>query len=55
MPSPVCIVGATGALGYGLALLPRSARIVETLTSLLISINVRNKVGAGIRITGLPE
>jgi 8-hydroxy-5-deazaflavin:NADPH oxidoreductase len=29
------------------------ARIVETLTPLLISINVRNKVRAGIRITGL--
>jgi NADPH-dependent F420 reductase len=31
------------------------ARIVETFTSLLISINVRNKVRAGIRITGLSE
>lgn len=31
------------------------ARIVETLTSLLISINVRYKAAAGIRITGLPE
>jgi NADPH-dependent F420 reductase len=29
------------------------ARIVETLTALLISINVRNKAQAGIRITGL--
>ncbi|MGH2868004.1 MAG: NADPH-dependent F420 reductase [Solirubrobacteraceae bacterium] len=29
------------------------ARIVEQLTPLLISINVRNKVRAGIRITGL--
>jgi NADPH-dependent F420 reductase len=29
------------------------ARIVEQLTALLISINVRNKVQAGIRITGL--
>ena len=29
------------------------ARIVETLTPLIISINVRNKVRAGIRITGL--
>lgn len=29
------------------------ARIVESLTPLLISINVRNKVRAGIRITGL--
>jgi NADPH-dependent F420 reductase len=32
-----------------------TARIVETLTPLLISINVRNKVRAGIRITGMPE
>jgi NADPH-dependent F420 reductase len=29
------------------------ARIVEPLTALIISINVRNKVRAGIRITGL--
>jgi hypothetical protein len=29
------------------------ARIVESLTALLISINVRNKVQAGIKITGL--
>ncbi|MBV8218089.1 MAG: hypothetical protein JO325_06475, partial [Solirubrobacterales bacterium] len=28
-------------------------RIVEQLTSLIISINVRNKVRAGIKITGL--
>jgi NADPH-dependent F420 reductase len=32
-----------------------TARIVETFTPLLISINVRNKVRAGIRITGMPE
>jgi 8-hydroxy-5-deazaflavin:NADPH oxidoreductase len=31
-----------------------TARITETLTALLISINVRNKTHAGIRITGLP-
>src|SRR5262245_23725135 len=31
------------------------ARIVETLTSMLISINVRYKARAGIRITDLPE
>jgi 8-hydroxy-5-deazaflavin:NADPH oxidoreductase len=31
------------------------ARIVEPLTALIISINVRNKVRAGIKITGLPE
>jgi NADPH-dependent F420 reductase len=30
------------------------ARIVEQLTPLIISINVRNKVRAGIKITGLP-
>ena len=32
-----------------------TARIVEQLTPLLISINVRYKVHAGIRITGLPD
>ena len=32
-----------------------TARIVEQLTPLLISINVRYKTHAGIRITGLPE
>jgi NADPH-dependent F420 reductase len=32
-----------------------AARIVEQLTPLLISINVRYKVHAGIRITGLPD
>jgi NADPH-dependent F420 reductase len=31
------------------------ARIVETLTPMLIAINVRYKAHAGIRITGLPE
>ena len=31
------------------------ARIVEQLTPLLISVNVRYKVHAGIRITGLPD
>jgi predicted dinucleotide-binding enzyme len=30
------------------------ARIVEQLTPLIISINVRHKVRAGIKITGLP-
>jgi NADPH-dependent F420 reductase len=30
-----------------------TARIVEQLTALIISINVRNKVRAGIKITGL--
>ena len=32
-----------------------TARIVETLTPLLISINARYKSRAGIRITGLPD
>src|SRR3954447_2847036 len=32
-----------------------TARIVEALTPLLISINVRYKAHAGLRITGLPE
>jgi predicted dinucleotide-binding enzyme len=31
------------------------ARIAEQLTSLLISINVRYKAHAGIRVTGLPD
>ena len=31
------------------------ARIVEQLTPLLISINVRYKTHAGIRVSGLPE
>jgi 8-hydroxy-5-deazaflavin:NADPH oxidoreductase len=31
------------------------ARIVEQLTALIISINARNKVRAGIRITGIPQ
>jgi NADPH-dependent F420 reductase len=32
-----------------------AARIVEQLTALLISINVRYKAQAGIRVTGLPD
>jgi NADPH-dependent F420 reductase len=32
-----------------------SARLIEGLTPLLISINARHKVHAGIRLTGLPE
>lgn len=32
-----------------------TARLVEGLTPLLISINVRNKVHAGIKLTGVPE
>jgi predicted dinucleotide-binding enzyme len=30
------------------------ARIVESLTAMLIGINVRHRAHAGIRITGLP-
>ncbi len=32
-----------------------NARLIEGLTPLLISINIRNKTHAGIRITGLPN
>ncbi|MBA2546188.1 MAG: NADPH-dependent F420 reductase [Solirubrobacterales bacterium] len=32
-----------------------TARIVETLTPMLISVNVRYKTHAGIKLTGLPE
>ncbi|MGI8750571.1 MAG: NADPH-dependent F420 reductase [Thermoleophilaceae bacterium] len=32
-----------------------TARLVEGLTPLLISVNIRNKTHAGIRFTGLPE
>jgi 8-hydroxy-5-deazaflavin:NADPH oxidoreductase len=32
-----------------------SARFVEALTPLLISVNIRNKTHAGIKLTGLPE
>ena len=32
-----------------------TARLVEGLTPLLISVNVRNKVHAGIKLTGIPE
>jgi NADPH-dependent F420 reductase len=31
------------------------ARITESLTAMLIAVNVRHKVHAGIRLTGLPE
>jgi NADPH-dependent F420 reductase len=31
------------------------ARIVESMTALLIGINIRHKTHAGVRITGLPE
>ncbi|HEX5911279.1 MAG TPA: hypothetical protein VFY44_12365, partial [Thermoleophilaceae bacterium] len=32
-----------------------TARLVEGLTPLLISVNIRNKTHAGIKFTGLPE
>jgi NADPH-dependent F420 reductase len=32
-----------------------TARLIEALTPLLISVNVRNKTHAGIKFTGLPE
>jgi NADPH-dependent F420 reductase len=32
-----------------------TARIVETLTPMLISINTRYKAHAGVKITGLPD
>ncbi len=31
------------------------ARLVEGLTPLLISVNIRHKAHAGVKITGLPE
>ena len=31
------------------------ARLVEGLTPLLISVNIRHKTHAGIKLTGLPE
>jgi predicted dinucleotide-binding enzyme len=31
------------------------ARFVEALTPLLISVNVRNKTHAGVKLTGLPD
>jgi len=31
------------------------ARITESLTALLISVNMRHKAHAGIRLTGLPD
>jgi len=32
-----------------------TARLVEGLTPLLISVNIRNKTHAGIKLTGLPD
>ena len=46
------LIGGLRAVNAGAL---ETARIVEGLTPLLISINVRNKAHAGIRITGLPD
>ena len=32
-----------------------SARFLEAMTPLLISVNIRNKTHAGIKLTGLPD
>jgi hypothetical protein len=55
----VSILGATGALGFGVAVrlgragTPENARTTESLTALLIGINARYETHAGIKITGL--
>jgi predicted dinucleotide-binding enzyme len=58
LTEPVAIIGATGALGFGLAVGWGRAGVRVTIDShgaeLRISINVRRKTHAGIRITGLP-
>ena len=55
---PVAIVGASGALGFGLAVRlgwAEMARITESLTALMIAVKVRHTTHAGIRLTGLPD
>jgi len=49
------IIGAIAGLRPVNAGALETARLVEGLTPLLISVNVRNKTRAGIRFTGLPE
>jgi len=49
------IIGAIGGLRPVNAGALETARLVEGLTPLLISVNIRNKTRAGIRFTGLPE
>jgi NADPH-dependent F420 reductase len=46
------LIGGLRAVNAGAL---EAARIVETLTALLIGINARYKTHAGIRITGLPD
>ena len=49
------LVTKMGMIGYDIGTAD-GARVVEGLTSILIRLNIRNKVkGAGIRITGLPR
>ncbi|MDB5985673.1 MAG: oxidoreductase, similar to F420-dependent reductase [Nevskia sp.] len=48
------LAGAAGLRGIAAGPLANSV-VAESLTSVLIGINIRNKIpGAGIRITGLP-
>jgi indole-3-glycerol phosphate synthase len=53
----VSILGATGALGFGVAVRlenPDAARrAIRLVSALLIGINARYKTHAGIKITGL--
>jgi len=49
------IVGSVAGLRPVNAGALETARLIEGLTPLLISINIRNKTHAGIRFTGLPE
>lgn len=49
------IIGAIEGLRPVNAGALETARLVEGLTPLLISVNVRNKTHAGIKFTGLPE
>ena len=49
------LISKMGMKGYNVGTAD-SARVVEGLTSILIRLNIQNKVkGAGIRLTGLPE
>jgi NADPH-dependent F420 reductase len=49
------LISKMGLKGYDIGTAD-GARVVEGLTSILIRLNIRNKVkGAGIRLTGLPQ
>jgi NADPH-dependent F420 reductase len=49
------LISKMGMKGYDVGTAD-GARVVEALTSILIRLNIRNKVkGAGIRLTGLPQ